>query len=377
VRSSRLPWPIVTVADVRSRELGRRIAIAMWDFSWLERRWPGAGYENWDVALDELVERGYDAVRIDAFPHLVAVGPDRQWELLPLWNQQLWGSPARTVVQIQPALSRFVAACAERGVGVALSSWFRRDVADTRMLITSPEEFGRVWVRALDSLAADGLLDSILYVDLCNEFAGHVWAPFFSPDASDDDRIPWNTPRGHHWMTTSIDTVRAAYPTLDYCFSFISGFDRDADVSAFDLLDLHVFMASWSDFDQQVGYTYDGFDPIGYDNLARNGERLYRARPEHWQRALRNGITTAADWARHAGKPLVTTECWGVVNYKDWPLLDWGWVKELCEYGVTEAVATGQWSAMATSTFCGPQFVGMWRDTEWHQRLTNLIHLDG
>ena len=23
-------------------------AITMWDFSWLERRWPGAGYEDWD-----------------------------------------------------------------------------------------------------------------------------------------------------------------------------------------------------------------------------------------------------------------------------------------------------------------------------------------
>ena len=30
------------------------LAITMWDFSWLERRWPGAGYEDWDVALDEL-----------------------------------------------------------------------------------------------------------------------------------------------------------------------------------------------------------------------------------------------------------------------------------------------------------------------------------
>ena len=23
-------------------------AITMWDFSWLDRRWPGAGYEDWD-----------------------------------------------------------------------------------------------------------------------------------------------------------------------------------------------------------------------------------------------------------------------------------------------------------------------------------------
>ena len=46
-------------------------AITMWDFSWLERRWPGAGFEDWDVALDELKERGYNAVRIEAYPHLV------------------------------------------------------------------------------------------------------------------------------------------------------------------------------------------------------------------------------------------------------------------------------------------------------------------
>ena len=31
----------------------------------------GAGYEDIDQALDELIERGYDAVRIDAYPHLL------------------------------------------------------------------------------------------------------------------------------------------------------------------------------------------------------------------------------------------------------------------------------------------------------------------
>jgi hypothetical protein len=33
-------------------------AITMWEFSWIERHWPGAGYEDWDRALDELRERG-------------------------------------------------------------------------------------------------------------------------------------------------------------------------------------------------------------------------------------------------------------------------------------------------------------------------------
>src|SRR5271169_1414755 len=68
-------------------------AITMWEFSWIERRWPGAGYEDWDQALDELYVRGYNAVRIDPFPHLLAADPHRTWTLWPQWNTQMWGSP--------------------------------------------------------------------------------------------------------------------------------------------------------------------------------------------------------------------------------------------------------------------------------------------
>jgi len=53
------------------------LAITMWEFSWLERKWPGAGYEDWDKALSELVDRGYDAIRIDAFPHLIDHDPEK------------------------------------------------------------------------------------------------------------------------------------------------------------------------------------------------------------------------------------------------------------------------------------------------------------
>ena len=95
----------------------------MWDFSWLERRWPGAGYEDPARALDELLERGYDAIRIDAFPHLVSADPHREWELLPCWSVQDWGSPALNRVRVQPHLDEFLAACATRGIAVGLSTW--------------------------------------------------------------------------------------------------------------------------------------------------------------------------------------------------------------------------------------------------------------
>lgn len=84
-RRSFLAGSIASLADAtrtvsgdknsRLREIQRPLAITMWDFSWLERRWPGAGYEDWDLVLDELIRRGYDAVRIDAYPHLVSANP--------------------------------------------------------------------------------------------------------------------------------------------------------------------------------------------------------------------------------------------------------------------------------------------------------------
>jgi hypothetical protein len=72
-------------------------------------------------------------------------------------------------------------------------------------------------------------------------------------------------------------------------------------------------------------------------------------------------------------KPLITTEAWAIVDYKDWPLLKWDWVKDLCHLGVQHAASSGQWLAIATSNFCGPQFDGMWRDVLWHREMTAII----
>ncbi len=181
------------------KSLGRHVrrgplAITMWDFSWLERRWPGAGYEDWDTALDELKQRGYNAVRIDAYPHLIAAGADREWTLLPQWNQQDWGAPAKCRVRVQPGLNEFIAKCAERSIVVGLSTWFREDVGKERMKVRGPRDLGLVWKAALDSIRPKALLDNILYVDLCNEFPLDVWAPF-TPKG-----LLRGSPEGVSWM---------------------------------------------------------------------------------------------------------------------------------------------------------------------------------
>ena len=352
-------------------------AITMWDFSWLERRWPGAGFEDWDLALDELTERGYNAVRIEAYPHLVGVNPTKEWVLDEVWNQQDWGSPDRIKVQVQPALNEFIRKCGERDIRVGLSSWYRTDTTHQEMTITTPEIMAQRWINTLKTIDDAGLLDNILYVDLCNEWPGNIWAPFFNALYPKVYWGQWDAPESMEWMQKAIALVRDAYPDLPLVFSTDSQdlWRFDNDLSYFDLVEHHIWMANQKqgEFLKAIDYKNGRFDPQAYKNVQANAERVYREKPDYWSGLLIKQIDAMAETARGIGKPLITTECWGIIDYKDWPMLKWDWVKDLCEMGVKEAAATGQWVGIATSNFCAPQFVGMWRDVEWHRRLTTLI----
>ncbi|MDF2537220.1 MAG: hypothetical protein K0S76_241 [Herbinix sp.] len=349
------------------------ITITMWEFSWIERRWPGAGYEDWDQALSELKERGYDAIRMDAFPHLMAADPHKEWTLYPVWNLQDWGSRSINKIVLYDNLKNFLLACKRHGFLVALSTWFRIDEDRTLMNIKTPEDHGDIWVKTLDYIKEWGLLDLIFYVDLCNEYPLDCWAPFLKQAYGKE--LTRDSKESMDWMRRACAQLKKSYPEIPICFSFVEPFDNlDEDVSFMDLLELHIWMAQSSNYYDLVGYHYERFDDTGYNNLMLNGERIYREKPEYWNQCLKDNIRRAAEWSRKSGKPIITTECWGVVDYKDWPLLHWDWVKDMCEVGVKEALSTGRWAGVATSNFCGPQFQGMWRDVEWHKRLTDLVH---
>lgn len=350
-------------------------AMTMWDFSWLERRWPGAGYEDWDAALHALVERGYDAIRIDPYPHLIAAGPDAAWRLQPVWSVHDWGAPAPTTVRVLPGLLTFLGKCRTRGIKVGLASWYREDEQAIRMTITGPERMAQVWTATLDAITRAGLLDTILFVDLCNEWPSPAWAPFLQPPL---DWGAWADPRAMAWMRTAIAAIRSHYPDVPLLFSTdndrFEDFEQN-DTSFVDAIEQHVWMVKQnrSEFYRRTGYGYERFSDEGYRKIQLTAASLYADRPEYWQRLLTDAIARLAKSARIAGKPLMTSECWGIVDYKDWPMLPWDWVKELCAVGTIAASATGQWLAIATSNFCGPQFHGMWCDVAWHRRLTDAI----
>lgn len=354
----------------RNEKWIKPLAITMWEFSWLERRWPGAGYEDWDKALTELVERGYNAVRIDAYPHLVSTAPDRVWGINPHWNNQLWGSPVYTEVRVQPALNGFIRKCSKYNVKVALSTWWREDTVHTTKTIRSGRDLGMMWKITLDSIADEDLLDNIIFVDLSNEYSIGVWTPYLPEETKR------NSDLAMRYMHESIDLLNESYPEIPFCFSITTEFEKwkTEDVSRQDLLELHIWIANSSRFNQEVGYNFQRFGFDDYKKLQLNAENVYRQKEKHWLQKLSERIRLAADWSGHAKLPLATTECWGPIDYRDFPLLQWDWVKEACAFGTKQAAGTGKWLAIATSNFCGPQFTGMWRDIEWHKNLTEIIH---
>lgn len=368
---------IAGVSEISKNKVSPR-AITMWDFSWLERRWPGAGYEDWDKVLDELLERGYNAIRIDAYPHLIAEDPTKKWMLNEVWNQQVWGSPDLNEVQVQPNLNKFLEKCKERDIKVGLSSWYRQDVDDTRMKITTADKMADCWISTLRTIETDGLLDTVLYVDLCNEWPGNLWAPFFSSRYPHVVWGQWHKEESLQWMKHALTRMRKEYPDMPFLFSFDNGDVlkyEEIDTSFLDLYEHHIWMVHQnnSEFYKLVDYKDGQYSPEAYKKVVKVAEKLYKEKPSYWQKLLTDKIELTGKIAKRTGRPLITTECWGIVDYKDWPLLNWNWVKELCALGAVTAAQTGMWAGIATSNFCGPQFVGMWRDVKWHQHLTTII----
>jgi hypothetical protein len=349
-------------------------AIAMWDFSWIERRWPGAGYEDWDQALDELVDRGYDAVRIDAYPHLVAAGAQRDWNLVPCWSSERWGAPAPVTIQLWPALPSFIRACAQRGIAVALSTWWREDVDRHAWRVVGPLGLAAAWEAVLTRLADEGLLDALLYVDLSNEWPTHVWTPFHQPPAPATQE-GWDEPATLDFMRIAIGALRARFPGQRFTFSTCTrpeAWERVESCEFIDLIDHHLWLASM-EFYRRIDYKFETFSEAGYDKLRTRARAFYESNPAHWQAELTANLTRLAAGSRRLDIPLVNTEGWSLITWKDGPGLDWDWLLEITEFAVDRACATGRYAAICTSNFCGPQFVGMWRERDWHRRLTRQI----
>ena len=375
----------------------KALAVTMWEFSWLVRRsGDEAEYADWDRVLDELALRGYNCIRLDAFPHLVARGPQgdlvERFTVLPQTPLFFWGNHEPVEVEPRRSLVEFLEKVKARGMKVGLSTWFNDDTLHRADTVVTPEDYSRIWRETLDLLAGAGLHDIIAWVDLCNEFPLGKWARGAYPaifDGADPGNIlpallPWSDEvrsRIQSYFDRAIPPLRAAYPDLRYTFSFAGGFVGhnvgDIDTSNFDLAEVHIWLSDDPVFSLTSGQLFLLLELPGTLRLHVNAAPgLYFGDRDRWLQALEANIQKWKDWADTRGLPLITSESWGPINYDDTdpPAGDeeWDWVKDVCVEGVHMA-ADRRWEGICSSNFCQPHFEGMWADIAWHQELTSRI----
>jgi hypothetical protein len=390
------------------RSLKEPVAIAMWDFSWLMRHEPGhkigSEFANWDKVLDELVERGYNAVRIDAFPNLVAAGADgkvtESYQLPPYdtKNRVIWGNPVPTTIEPRRALKEFIPRCVDRGILVGLSTWF---VGPDRG-ITGLDGLVRVWDETLRFMKDNDLLHNIYYVDLLNEyplFNGFNWLKSQmegdiqsrSEKAKAEGVHEWKLKAGDYTSEASrriyinfandaIDRLQKNWPALDFLFSLTSNDAADWRVMAptkIAAIDKHTwFLINPLLGNTDTGYWWTKGDPAATDaQLSKMQELLQKRWTPHKPQLIEwmdNEMGEVAALGRKYDKPYGNTEGWGILDWYDHPVLNWDISKEAAEICAKLGRKHG-YRFNCTSNFTEPQFPSLWADVAWHKRMTDII----
>jgi hypothetical protein len=395
--------------------LNKPRALAMWDHTWLLRHYPGGDFESFECALDSLVERGYNAVRIEAFPHLIAADPagevqDEFFFAISAYQHVLWGNEWSVSVNPRRSLISFLKACRERDILVALSGWLPdeslRDLphdpdkhnpnvfnahAHDRIKRTDRFEGAQglihIWDQTLQLISDSGFLDSILYCDILNEYPcchGYAWLNN-RLKLINEPRIPGKDYNGrqveyfNQFMQEVIIGLRAKWPQVGLTAS-LTRVDhipwREVQLDGFDALDIHLWFSSNKAFRLATG-SQSG--PGLTANIDRDMATQYQNIKNFWQENkadmlqwMENEVSHVAQTGKAHNLAIGNTEGWGSVCWYEHPSLDWKWIQECAEYGAVLGQKYG-YLFNCTTNFTHPHFRRLWRDIQWHQHVTGII----
>jgi hypothetical protein len=387
--------------DVRAHLVPPRLTIAMWDFSWWYQHHPGGYYENFALVMDQLIERGFNTVRIDAFPLVIGCLKSENQKLTPVSPATAnWGHVPEAFQgyahALVPELIEFMDVAKRKGVGVILSSWGQQvlEYANARATAATPEGLAAAWKRTLGILRREGLLDHVRYVDLDQEF------PYFSPflprlqqlgEAGQREtpsnaqameaatsKLAWNQAQldfVKQTLESSIDLVREDFADLRLTFSLTSYWDeiKAVRIRNFGVLELHLWIHS-PEFDEPTG-----FNQLAKDRDPTRDYKFYQAainkvlaekRPA-LLRMMEDKLAKADAWARAWGLPLTTTEAWGPWWHMDHPDLTWQWLFDWCEDCLTLARRHGFWGVTPWN-YAHPYWEN-WKNAAWYRKVNRAF----
>ncbi len=395
------------------------MAITMWDSSWIRRCYKGGGFEDWDKALDELVERGYNAIRIDVFPHLVAKGVDGKLEENFIssptghnawYGFSFWGNQWTITMNPRKALVEFIKKCEKRNIYLGISTWFKPTNEGRNASVEGLNEFVRVWDETLLFLEDNDCLNNVAYIDLLNEYPnGHGF--WWLHEMLSTMRQPKEVGKVYNsqqrkfyrdFMDDAIIALKKRWGNLSFATSKLlyqaGPHDMDRDYSNFDFLDFHIWHSDCNFVNEDTGYfdlmfchgmpeklfstqATNDYGPktvitlpsdIHYADCHQKMLKKWEENKEQFKLWLEDRIADVAEIGKKYDIPIGNTEGWGPVNWFDHPSLDWTLIKECGELGA-KLGSKYNYKFNCTSNMCEPQFLGMWEEIEWHQRMTKII----
>lgn len=387
--------------DLRTHLSPPRVTNAMWDFSWLMGHYEGGPMGDWDRFTDELGERLFNAVRIDAFPLVLAQTSAEQPVTFSAAPESTWGHSTRDVVhRVGAELVEFVTLCRRKNLKVILSTWAiggqvglknRDDLAGRR------DQLIAGWEAVLRLLAAHGLLDCILYVDFDQEFpyfslhqkelndlagkataSGEAAAMEAAGQRPIDGGLQWNPAQmafvKNYWQEL-LTHFQRGWPQLRFTFSLTSFWKeaRAMNLKAFDVLELHCWIHGHR-FDERTGFNRD------LDKSRKAGDRsAYQLRLDQTMASMRpmllaemdQQLAGAAAWAKEISAPLITSESWGPWWHMDHPDLRWDWLQDWCRDCMGLAAQHGFWGVTPWN-FSHPYF-SSWKDIGWYRAVNGAF----
>ena len=356
-----------------------RLAMACWGDDWLTRSDVLQGeYRSLPRVLDELQERGYNALRVDAFPHLVA----SPREGVVSERFQIPGAPSPWI-QPRKSLIELAKLAQARDLRLWLTSRYLNDSQARRSFIRRPRDYIDTWSQTLTLLGEQGLLDTVVAVDFCHEFT--------SPETTHG---PWRSLFGGHprnplnrlidWSRESELAVegyllevprvlRASFPTVAFGVSVSGQAGRrisKLDTTELDFLDAHL----WLDDDPRVSLLSGSALRLSSTTLARRLQTrvaglAWRARGTFWLERLEERLEGLGEFSRL--RRLQPVLGGGYVHLPEHPA-DWTWVQQVSESIIKVSLSQG-FNAVLTAHQARPQYTGLWRDIDWHRDMTGLI----
>jgi sugar-binding cellulase-like protein len=374
--------------DLRNNLEPKRLTIAMWDYSWLNGHYPGGDFEDYDKVIDELIERGFNTVRIDAFPMVIDQLISDKQEIFkvpadPLLN---WGLSTKDWEHnLVAELIDFMTITKQKGISVILSSWGKGD----HKRYSDTKKFWTAWETVLDILKEKGLLDHVVYVDFDQEF------PYFSPFAEELNRLSkeaskpaadqadameqagaitgaWNHAQRafvKDYFESTLSHFHKKYPDVRFTFSLTSFWDevRSINPAGIDVLELHIWIKGQLD-------EYTGFNKLKKDRNPANDYKAYMAgireamkHRDSLKENMKQQMSKARSWADELNVPLTTTEAWGPWWHMDHPDLEWQWLYVWCDYCMGLSNEYGFWGV--TPWNYSHPYWDNWSNIKWYRKV--------